>query len=148
MLTPLIIRLVTWSVRRPIWVVALSLVLAVASGVYVVGHFSINTDISKLVENEPQWLALGDAMDRAFPQRDQTILAVVEAPAPELADAAADALVAGLKTPAYEHEIGDVSQPGGGPLFERDGLLFLDERARGHNFSACERTAAHQHACA
>ncbi len=128
MLTPLIIRLVTWSVRRPIWVVALSLVLAVASGVYVVGHFSINTDISKLVENEPQWLALGDAMDRAFPQRDQTILAVVEAPAPELADAAADALVAGLKTPAYEHEIGDVSQPGGGPLFERDGLLFLSTR--------------------
>ncbi|MEA3120037.1 MAG: uncharacterized protein QOI13_3307, partial [Paraburkholderia sp.] len=128
MLTPLIVRLVTWSVRRPIWVVALALVLAAASGVYVARHFSINTDISKLVENEPQWSALGDAMDRAFPQRDQTILAVVEAPAPELADAAADALATGLKTPAYAREVGDVSQPGGGPLFEHDGLLFLSTR--------------------
>jgi hopanoid biosynthesis associated RND transporter like protein HpnN len=128
MLTSLIVRLVDWSVRRPIWVVALALALAAASGVYVARHFQINTDVSKLIENEPQWAALGAALDRAFPQRDQTILAVVEAPAPELADAAADALAAGLKTPVYASEIGDVNQPAGGPLFEHNGLLFLSTR--------------------
>ncbi len=125
MLTSLIVRLVDWSVRRPLWVVALAFVLAVASGAYVSRHFAINTDVSKLIENEPQWAALGASIDRAFPQKDQTILAVVEAPAPELADAAADALAAALKTPVYAREIGEVTQPGGGPLFERNGLLFL-----------------------
>jgi len=128
MLMSLIVRLVALSVRRPIWVVALSLVLAAASSVYIAGHFRINTDISKLIENDPQWSALGDAIDRAFPQRGQTILAVVEAPAPELADAAADALATGLKAPAYANKVGDISQPGGGPFFEHNGLLFVSTR--------------------
>ena len=128
MLTSLIVRLVDWSVRRPIWVVALALVLAATSGVFVVRHFQINTDVSKLIENEPEWAALGAAIDRAFPQRDQTILTVVEAPSPELADAAADALAASLKTPLYAGKIGDVFQPAGGPFFEHSGLLFLSTR--------------------
>ncbi|NRO98567.1 MMPL family transporter [Paraburkholderia sp. NMBU_R16] len=128
MLMSLIVRLVASSVRRPVWVVALSLVLAAASSVYIAGHFRINTDISTLIENEPQWSALGDAIDRAFPQRGQTILAVVEAPAPELADAAADALATGLKAPAYASKVGDVAQPGGGPFFEHNGLLFVSPR--------------------
>lgn len=128
MLTSLIVRLVAWSVRRPVWVVALSLVLAAASSVYVARQFKINTDVGRLIENEPQWSALGDAIDRAFPQRSQTILAVVEAPAPELADAAADALARELKQPAYAGKVGDVTQPGGGPFFEHNGLLFVSTR--------------------
>lgn len=129
MLTSLIVRLVVWSVRRPLWVVALALVLAAASSVYVVGHFRINTDVSKLIDTEPQWSALSNAMDRAFPQRDQTILAVVEAGAPELANAAANALAAGLQGASHAGRIGAVSQPGGGPLFEHDGLLFPPQNA-------------------
>ncbi len=128
MLMSLIVRLVALSVRRPVWVVALSLVLAAAGSFYVAGHFRINTDIGTLIENDPQWSALGDAIDRAFPQRGQTILAVVEAPAPELADAAADALATGLKAPAYANKVGDISQPGGGPFFEHNGLLFVSTR--------------------
>jgi hopanoid biosynthesis associated RND transporter like protein HpnN len=125
MLTSLIVRLVDWSVRRPILIVGLALVLAAASSVYTVRHFKINTDVSKLIETDAKWSALSDAMDRAFPQRDQTILAVVEAGAPEMADAAADALAAGLSSPAHHRVIGAVSEPGGGPLFEHDGMLFL-----------------------
>lgn len=125
MLTPLIVRLVAWSVRRPVWIVALALALAAASSVYAVRHFKINTDVSKLIEADAQWSALSGAMDRAFPDRGQTILAVVDADAPEMADAAADALAAGLTSPAHRAQIGAVSQPGGGPLFEHGGLLFL-----------------------
>ncbi|CAN0624423.1 Hopanoid biosynthesis associated RND transporter like protein HpnN [Burkholderia multivorans] len=125
MVTHLIVRLVAWSVRRPILVVVLSLVIAAFSGVYVAHHFKINTDISKLVDSEPEWAALGDAIDRAFPQRNGTILAVVEAPAPEFATAAAHALTAGLEEQARAGRIGQVAEPGGGPFFERNGLLFL-----------------------
>ncbi|WP_179402823.1 MMPL family transporter [Burkholderia guangdongensis] len=125
MVTSLLVRLVVLSVRRPIWVVVLSLVAAALSGVYVAQHFKINTDISKLVEADHEWAALGDAVDRAFPQRDGTILAVVEAPAPEFAAAAAHALTAALEKEAAAGRIGQVAEPGGGPFFERNGLLFL-----------------------
>lgn len=128
MLTSVLVRLVAWSVRRPIWVVVLSLVIAALSSVYVAHHFKINTDISKLVENDPKWAALGRAIDDAFPQRNQTILAVVEAPAPEFAGAAADALAEGLRRETEAGRIGQVSEPAGGPLFEHDGLLFLPEQ--------------------
>ncbi|MBN3777671.1 MMPL family transporter [Burkholderia sp. Ac-20345] len=125
MVTSLIVRLVAWSVRRPVWVVVLSLVIAALSGVYVAQHFKINTDISKLVDAEPQFAALGHAVDKAFPQRNGTILAVVEAPAPEFANAAAHALTEALRKDAEAGRIGQVAEPGGGPFFEHNGLLFL-----------------------
>ena len=123
MLKPFIIQLVAWSVRRAAWVIALALVLAAMSGVYVVRHFRITTDVSGLVVNDAQWAALGDAIDRAFPQRDQALLVVVEADAPELADAAANRLAAALKQ--HPREFSAVSQPAGGAFFEHNGLLFL-----------------------
>lgn len=83
LVTSFTVRLVAWSVRHPIAVVLLSFAVAWLSGVYVVQHFKISTDISKLVDADPQWSALGKSIDNAFPQRSGTILAVVEAPSPE-----------------------------------------------------------------
>ncbi|WP_321957944.1 hopanoid transporter HpnN [Paraburkholderia bannensis] len=122
MLKPFIIHLVAWSVRRAAWVITLALVLAVLGGVYVAKHFKINTDISGLVENNAEWAALGDAKDRAFPQRSGSLLVVVEAQAPELADAAADKLAGALTQD--KNEFSAVTQPAGGPFFEHNGLLF------------------------
>ncbi|WP_321911707.1 MULTISPECIES: MMPL family transporter [unclassified Paraburkholderia] len=122
MLKPFIISLVAWSVRRAAWVIALAIVLAVLSGVYVARHFKINTDVSGLVENTAEWAALSEAKDKAFPQRASSLLVVVEADAPELADAAADKLAQALK--ADSREFSAVSQPAGGPFFQHNGLLF------------------------
>src|SRR5882762_10834877 len=96
MLTPLITRLVTLSIRRPGWIIVLSLLLSVLSSYYVVHHFKISTDINQLIEMEPEWAARGQAIDKAFPQRGSTVLVVVEAQAPEFADAAANELAAAL----------------------------------------------------
>ncbi len=123
MLKSSIVRLVAWSVRRPLRVILISLILAVLSGYYVVHHFKINTDISRLVETNKAWSSLDDAMDNAFPQRGQTVLVVVEARAPEFADAAANALTAALKKQPKEFVA--VTQSAGGSFFEHDGLLFL-----------------------
>ncbi|TDV05091.1 MMPL family transporter [Paraburkholderia caballeronis] len=122
MLKPFIVHLVAWSVRRAAWVIALALVLAALSGLYVAKHFKINTDVSGLVENDARWSALSTAIDDAFPQRGQSLLVVVEADAPELADAAANRLADALKQDSSE--FGAVSQPAGGPFFEHNGLLF------------------------
>lgn len=46
MLKSSIVRLVAYSVRHPLRIIALSIVLAVLSGIYVAHHFKINTDIS------------------------------------------------------------------------------------------------------
>jgi hopanoid biosynthesis associated RND transporter like protein HpnN len=127
MLKSSIVRLVAWSVSRPLRVIVLSLILAVLSGYYVADHFKINTDISRLVENDQAWSSLDDAIDNAFPQRGQTVLVVVEAHAPEFADAAANALTAALKSQPKEFVA--VTQPAGGSFFEHNGLLYpsLDE---------------------
>ena len=52
MLKSSIVRLAVFSVRRPLQVIGVSLALAVASGFYVAHHFKINTDVSRLVEND------------------------------------------------------------------------------------------------
>ncbi|WP_233833450.1 MMPL family transporter [Paraburkholderia sp. ZP32-5] len=122
MLKSSIVRLVAYSVRHPFRIIALSFVLAVLSGVYVAHNFKINTDISRLVETDKQWTALQNAIDTAFPERGDTVLVVVEARAPEFADAAANALTAALR--ADSKEFTSVSQPTGGPFFEHNGLLF------------------------
>ncbi|MEM5293972.1 MMPL family transporter [Burkholderia sp. JPY481] len=122
MLKPYIVRLVAYSVRHPLRIIALSIVLAVLSGIYVAHNFRINTDISRLVETDKQWAAAQNAIDAAFPDRGGTMLVVVEARAPEFADAAANALTAALR--ADPKEFTSVSQPSGGPFFEHNGLLF------------------------
>ncbi|MDE1180257.1 MMPL family transporter [Paraburkholderia sp.] len=123
MLKSSIVRLVARSVRHPLQVIGISLVLAVLSGYYVAHHFKINTDISRLIETDAKWSSLSSAMDRAFPQRGQTVLVVVEARAPEFADAAANALAKGLQ--ADPKEFVGVTQPAGGEFFEKNGLMYL-----------------------
>ena len=96
MLTSHITRFVTLAIRRPVWVIAVSLLLGVLSSIYVVHNFKISTDVSQLIESEPEWAERSHALDEAFPQRGATLLIVVEAPAPEFADAAANELAGAL----------------------------------------------------
>jgi hopanoid biosynthesis associated RND transporter like protein HpnN len=122
MLKSFIVRLVAWSVHHATWVIVLMLALAALCGVYVAGHFRINTDIGGLVQNSPQWVALDNALDRAFPQRGQSLLVVVESDAPETAEAAANTLAGALQKDT--REFSDVTQLAGGPFFEHNGLLY------------------------
>ncbi len=124
MLTSLVIRIVQFSSRRAWSVITLALLLTVVSGVYAVGHFAINTDISRLLQSDQPWARRDAAVSAAFPQRDQMILAVVQAPAGELAEAAANELADALSHQGTRFR--GVSQPGGGEFFERNGLLFVD----------------------
>jgi hopanoid biosynthesis associated RND transporter like protein HpnN len=123
MLKSSIVGLVAWSVRHPARVIALALVLAVLSSYYVAHHFKINTDISRLVKANKEWSGLDEAMSRAFPQRAQTVLVVVEAQSPEFADVAAGLLTTALQK--QPKEFVSAVQPDGGPFFEHNGLLFL-----------------------
>lgn len=123
----MLIRLVTNSVRfatRHAWgVILTTLLLTLASGIYAARHFAINTDIGRLLDKNESWAQHDAAISAAFPQRDQLIIAVVQAPASELAAAAADALAEALRRQPARFRT--VSQPGGGDFFVHNGLLFL-----------------------
>ena len=123
MLRTTIVAIVTRCTRRAWLVIALSTILGVISGVYAVQNFAINTDINKLISPDLPWRKRDLAFEQAFPQHLQSILAVVDAPTPELASQAATALVERLSQ--NKEQILKIAQPGGGEFFRRNGLLFL-----------------------
>jgi hopanoid biosynthesis associated RND transporter like protein HpnN len=102
--------------------VIFSLALAVGAGFYTARNFSINTDINKLISPELDWRKRDNQFEDAF-DRERLILAVVEAPTPELSSAAAKALTQKLSGDTKNFEA--VTPLGSGEFFEKNGLLFL-----------------------
>jgi len=101
----------------------IGLIVAAAAAVYSVRHFAINTDVAKLISPDIDWRQREIAYDKAFPGKHDLILAVVEAPTPEMARQAANDLEQKL-IPQKDRFIG-VERPGGGAFFDNNGLLFL-----------------------
>jgi uncharacterized protein len=121
-LTNIVVSIVKACTRFAPFVLALSLVLAIASSIYAARHFAINTDINTLISPDLDWRKRDIQFERAF-DREKLILAVVEAPTPELAGAAANALADKLKGDTKNFEA--VQPLGSGEFFARNGLLFL-----------------------
>ncbi len=123
MLRAAIVATVTRCTRHAWMVIVLSTVIGIVSGVYAARHFAINTDINTLISPDLPWRQRDLAFEKAFPQHLQSIMAVVDAPTPELASQATTALVDRLT--ANKDLFLKVTQPGGGEFFRRNGLLFL-----------------------
>jgi uncharacterized protein len=117
-------RFVEWTSQHPLKIIVAFLILTFLSGLYVVRHFSINTDVNALISADLPWRQRELAYEAAFPQSTQGILAVVDAPTPELAGAAATALADQLSQ--HDGLFRSVEEVGGGMFFESNGLLFLD----------------------
>ncbi|GAB1715614.1 MAG: RND transporter [Nitrobacter sp.] len=122
MLTGIVVSIVKTCTRFA-WATALvAIVLAAGAVLYTARNFEINTDINKLISPHLDWRQRDIAFEKAFDQ-ERLILAVVDAPTAEFAAAAGAALTAKLATDHRHFEA--VQQLGGGPFFERNGLLFL-----------------------
>jgi hopanoid biosynthesis associated RND transporter like protein HpnN len=121
-LTSVVVSIVKACTRFAPFVLILSLVLSVASSIYAARHFAINTDINTLISPDLDWRKRDIQFEQAF-DREKLILAVVEAPTPELASSAANALAEKLKGDAKNFEA--VQPLGSGEFFARNGLLFL-----------------------
>jgi len=123
-LTSTVVSIVKGCTRFATLTLLIGLALAIGAGFYTARHFSINTDINTLISSNLDWRQRDQQFDQAF-DRDSTILAVVEAPTPELTKSAASALEQKLR--------GDTAnflslQPlGSGEFFDKNGLLFLPE---------------------
>src|SRR6516225_11765042 len=125
MLTTSIVNLVKVCCRFAWLVVAAFFGLAGFAAHYAATHFARSTDSSQLISTRLPWRQRELAIDKAFPQRTDLIVVVVDATTPERADAAADALATALqRRPEYFQF---VRRPEASPILQQSGLLFLSE---------------------
>jgi uncharacterized protein len=122
-LTRTIVSLVRFCTRHAWLVLLTGIALAVAAGFYSHRNFAINTDIAKLISSDLDWRKRELDYEKAFPGRNDLILAVIDAPTPELARQAGTALEQAL-IPQTDKFIW-VRPAGSGPFFDTEGLLFL-----------------------
>jgi uncharacterized protein len=121
-LTSIVVSIVRACTRFALVTVLFALILAIAAGFYAARHFKINTDINTLISQNLDWRQRDIQFEQAF-DRERTILAVVDAPTPELTGAARAALEQKLSGDTQHFE--SVQALGGGEFFEKNGLLFL-----------------------
>jgi uncharacterized protein len=121
-LTSIVVSIVKACTRFAVTTVLIALILAIAAGFYTARHFQINTDINTLISPDLDWRKRDIQFDEAF-DRDRTILAVIEAPTPELTNSATAALNQKLAGDSQHFE--SVQPLGSGEFFEKNALLFL-----------------------
>ena len=127
-LTAFVVRTIAFCIHFPWWVIAGAIVLAAVSTWYAASHFSMTTDINQLISSNSPGRQRELAFERAFPQFD-SIIAVIDAPTPELVEQATGALVARLSQ--QKNFFRSVQDLQGSSLFAQNGLLFepIDELA-------------------
>jgi hopanoid biosynthesis associated RND transporter like protein HpnN len=97
--------------------------LAACSGIYASRHLGVNTDTDQMFSSSLPWRQREMAMERAFPQFQGLLVAVIEAKVPEEAQETARDLARALSA---DHTLFSmVSEPGSSPFLRKEGLLFL-----------------------
>ncbi|MBX7201232.1 MAG: MMPL family transporter [Rhodospirillaceae bacterium] len=123
MLSTVARNIVSFCRRSPWTVVGATAGVLALSIVAAATLLSINTDIEALFDNDVPFRAAEKAFDAQFPGEVDVIVAVVDAPSAMLAEQAGQKLAAKLKPRA--DLFATVTTPGGGPFFQKNGLLYL-----------------------
>src|SRR5262245_18802509 len=122
MLRSKIVSIVDICTRFPWAIIANAAILTVVTAVYSVRNFSINTNVNRLISQDLDWRQRELAVDRSFPHRNETILAVVEPPTSELTTEANTALLKRLQEqPALFQSVQSLNES---EFFQRHALLF------------------------
>lgn len=134
--------------RHAILVLVLVSVLSGLAAWFTTATLAIDTSTTDMISAETPFRRNAIDYDRAFPQFNDLIVAVIDAPSSDAASAMANALVTGLRKD--EHRFRNVDYPEGHPFFKRNGLLFSstdDLSALADQLAAAEpflATLAHQ----
>ena len=84
MLQKAIIATVDLCIRYAVQVIGIAVVSTVIAGVYAADHFALDADVNHLISRDLPWRKREAAFDSYFPPKEETILAVIDAPTPEL----------------------------------------------------------------
>jgi len=125
-MTKAILAMVAGSQRHAAFTLLIYIAVILLSLVYSFRHLGIDTNTDHLFAASLPWRQQQARFDRAFPQFNDLIVAVVRAPTPEQADETARDLAAAVARDR-RHFI-DVTRPGSGTFYRREGLLLLPEQ--------------------
>jgi uncharacterized protein len=120
-ITDLVVRAIDSCAKFAWLVIGAAILLTVLSSWYAATHFKMTTDINELISSTSSWRIRELAFEKAFPQF-QSIVAVIDAPTPELVDEATDALVQRLSQ--QKDIFRTIQEPQGGAFFRQNGFLF------------------------
>ena len=81
-----LVRLVDTSRRHALATTLAGILLALVSGLYASRHLGVNTDTDEMFSASLPWRQRAIAMDRAFPQFQALLVAVIDAEIPEEAE--------------------------------------------------------------
>jgi len=117
-------RWVGLCVRHAVLVALAGALLAVGCVWVSQSRLGITTDTSRLFSAGLPWRQRGMVLDRAFPQNEDLLVAVVDGATPEEGEATAAALATTLGRDTLRFK--EVRRPDASPYLARNGLLFLD----------------------
>jgi len=120
-ITAIVVRAVDFCAQYAWPVIGVSILLTLLASWYAATHFALTTDINQLISPHIAWREREAAFEKAFPQFE-LIVAVVDAPTPELVAEATDALVQKLEQ--RKDLFHSIDEPKGGSFFAQNGLLF------------------------
>ena len=112
-ITAFVVRAIAFCTQYAWPVIAVAVLLAVLSSWYAATHFAMTTDINQLISPNIPWRQREAAFEKAFPQFE-LIVAVIDAPTPELVDEATNALVQRLSQ--QKDLFHSIEQPKGGAV--------------------------------
>ncbi len=129
MIKPAITSIVSFC-RVHAALVVLAMAAATAGmGWYVATHFSISTDVDRLLSEDLDWRRQEAELEKAFPHKTDMLVVVVDGETPDAAEDAAARLAE--KMAAASDSFRDVRRPESADFFRKNGLLFLSEEKLG-----------------
>src|SRR6266699_3290689 len=123
MLQQAIVTIVDYCTRYAVRIIGIACLLGLVTAIYAARHFAIDADVNKLISKELPWRQREVAFEKSFPPKEETILAVIDAPTSELATQATAAVIQKLSD--QKDHFRSILEAGGGPFFQKNGLLFL-----------------------
>lgn len=104
------------------WVVWSCIAVTLVLGAYAVLNLGINSDNTRILDDDVESMQRQREFSRLFPALDNALIVVIDGDAPEQTRAAADWLAERMKEDPrhFTH----VFEPGGGPFFDHNGLLY------------------------
>ncbi len=119
---------VSWIVDRSrafAWaLIPALLLLATFCGNYAATHFAITTDVTSLLDASAPWRQREIEFSKAFPQRDDLLVVLIDGKNAADTELAAESLVAAMKTKPDLFRT--VSRPDADPYLLRNGLLLME----------------------
>lgn len=112
--------------RRRAWAVVLFyILLVVTAGFYVSEHFKMNTDVTSLLDSKVDWRQREMAFSKAFPQRDDLLVIVIDGKDSVSTQIAGEEIGAALRSkPELFKTVRGLEA---NAFFEKNGLLFLGD---------------------